>query len=433
MIPKLKKERQIAEKLAERPLSFQAVRRQIRQKPLNRWALRGLYLLLFVALFGDFIANQKPLYCVIEGKTWFPVGRQYLVDLGLAKWDVRFLTKPWPEQQYDRVIMPLIPYSAQQIDLKNGNYRSPFGPQSVKNWRYRHWLGTDQLGRDVTAGLIAGSRTAILVGFVAMSIAALIGVFFGAVAGYFGDDRLRLSFSKLIFLSLGLFLGIFWAFGARSYALTEGRFGLEFVKSLLILSLVLALFYLLARLAEKAGIGTKRASIQADNLVMRLIDVVNSVPVLLFVLAALALIKERNILYVMAIIGLLRWTGVARFLRAELLRVRKMEYMEAAKALGFSDWRIIRRHAIPNSIGPVMIALAFGIAGAVLVEAFLSFLGIGLPPESVSWGSMLNHVRSNFAAWWLALFPGLAIFFTVMIFNLLGESLTEVMDPRGGG
>lgn len=430
MIPKLKRERQIAEKLAERPLSFKAIRRQIRQKPINRWALRGLTLLLFVALFGDFLANQKPLYCVIDGKTWFPVGRQYLVDLGLAKWDAEFLTKPWHEQKYERVLMPLIAYSAQQIDLKNGNYRSPFDRQEIKNWHYRHWLGTDQLGRDVAAGMIAGARTSILVGFVAMSIAALIGIFFGAVSGYFGDDRLRVSAAKLILGVLGLFLGLFWAFGARSYALTEGRFGLEIVKSLAILSLVLTLFYFLARLLEKMGIGRKRVLIQADNLVMRLIDVMNSIPALLFILAALALIKDRNILYVMAIIGLLRWTGIARFLRAELLRIRKMEYMEAARALGFSDWRVIRRHAIPNGIGPVTIALAFGIAGAVLLEAYLSFLGIGLPPESVSWGSMLNHVRANFAAWWLALFPGLAIFFTVMIFNLLGESLTEALDPR---
>ena len=107
-----------------------------------------------------------------------------------------------------------------------------------------------------------------------------------------------------------------------------------------------------------------------------------------------------------------------------------MGYVEAARVLGLSEWRILWRHAAPNALGPVLIALAFGIAGAILLEAFLSFLGIGLSPEEVTWGTMLNVARSNFRAWWLALGPGLAIFFTVTIFNLLGEGLSEAMDPR---
>lgn len=430
MIPKLKRERQIADQLTHRPLSFRAIRRQVNASAVNRWALRGLNVLLFIALFGDFLANEKPLYCVVEGRTWFPVAHQYLVDLGVARWETRFLTTDWDQQPYQRVIMPLIPYSAEGIDLTNSNYKSPFDRQNVSSWRFRHWLGTDQLGHDVAAGLVAGARTAILVGLVAMSIAFIIGLFFGAVAGYFGDDRLRVSRAGLILVVIGFLLGLFWAFSSRSYQLSEGKLGLELIVSLLIFAGVIAAFYGVAALLKRLGIGRKKVLIPADNLVMRLIEIMNSIPALLFILAALAVIKDRSIFYVMGIIGLLRWTGIARFLRAELLRIRKMEYMEATRALGYSHWQAISRHAIPNGIGPVMIALAFGIAGAVLLEAYLSFLGIGLPPEAVSWGSMLNNVRSNFAAWWLALFPGLAIFATVMIFNLLGESLTEVLDPK---
>jgi peptide/nickel transport system permease protein len=133
----------------------------------------------------------------------------------------------------------------------------------------------------------------------------------------------------------------------------------------------------------------------------------------------------------MIIIGLLSWTGIAQFVRAELLRIRRQEYIEAAQALGFSDRRILFRHALPNALTPVLITVAFGIAGAVLLESFLSFLGIGLAAESVTWGTMLNLARYQFNAWWLAVFPGLAIFFTVTLFNLIGERLTEAMDPRG--
>ena len=102
----------------------------------------------------------------------------------------------------------------------------------------------------------------------------------------------------------------------------------------------------------------------------------------------------------------------------------------SAQALGYSEWRIILRHAVPNALTPVLITVAFGIASAILLEAFLSFLGIGVPPEQVTWGSMLNSARTYFSAWWLAIFPGLAIFVTVTIFNLLGEGLTDALDPR---
>ena len=132
----------------------------------------------------------------------------------------------------------------------------------------------------------------------------------------------------------------------------------------------------------------------------------------------------------MAIIGFTSWTGIARFIRAEMLRIRSLEYIEAAHALGFSEWRVIMRHAIPNALSPVMITIAFGIAAAILIESTLSFLGVGVSPETVTWGSLLAAARQSSSAWWLAVFPGCAIFITVTIFNLIGEGLTDALDPR---
>ena len=132
----------------------------------------------------------------------------------------------------------------------------------------------------------------------------------------------------------------------------------------------------------------------------------------------------------MLVIGAVGWTGIARFTRAELLRQKRMEYIEASKALGFSRFRQLVKHALPNSLSPVFIAIAFGIAASILIEAFLSFLGVGVPEQTVTWGKLLNYARKANDAWWLAIFPGLAIFMTVTMFNLIGEGLTDALDPR---
>ena len=154
-----------------------------------------------------------------------------------------------------------------------------------------------------------------------------------------------------------------------------------------------------------------------------------SIPTLFLIISVVALAKP-SIFIVMIIIGLTGWTGIARFIRAELLKVRNLEFIEAANALGYSESRIVFKHAIPNALSPVLIAIAFGIASAILTEATLSFLGIGVPAESLTWGSLLSASRQNTGAWWLAVFPGLAIFVTVTVYNLVGEGLTDALDPR---
>ena len=163
---------------------------------------------------------------------------------------------------------------------------------------------------------------------------------------------------------------------------------------------------------------------------MRLIEIVNAIPALFLLLAAVAILEKPSIISVMVIIGLLRWTSIARFIRAELLRVRSLEFIEAAEAMGYSDWRIIIRHAIPNAIAPVLITIAFGVASAILIEAFLSFLGIGLENDEITWGLLLSFARESTTSWWLAIFPGLAIFVTVTLFNLIGDGLTEALDSK---
>lgn len=428
-----KSEKRIAQQLQSGALdqSYGAlVRRQFRKNRLAVWSLRALYALLFVALFADFIANEKPLYCKIDGKVYFPVLKQYAVGLGWGHWEARFVTSDWQDLKYEAVVLPLIPYSTKTMDKRNMGKVSPTGRQRLASWRYRHWFGTDEVGRDVLAGMIAGTRTAMLVGVVSMAIATVIGIFFGAIAGYFGDDKLQVSRIRLVLNLLGLFFAVFYGFTVRSYAFVEGKFGAELFKSLGIFVGILLFVNVLASISKKISFLGKKITIPADMLVMRFIEMLNSIPALLLILSVVAVIRKPSILYIMAIIGLIRWTSIARFIRAELLKVRSLSYIEAAQAMGFSNTRIILRHALPNALTAVLIAIAFGVASSILLESFLSFLGIGVDVAQVTWGTLLNKGQQNISAWWLSVFPGLAIFFTVLIFNLIGEGLSDALDPK---
>ncbi len=410
------------------------VKQRFFKNKLAKWSLRILIVIFLIGTFADFIANEKPLYCKIEGKTYFPVFKQYAVDLGLSTWDTKFYQTPWSEHNYEKLIMPPIPYSHFTIDSKNSRFKSPFDNQDVPSTRYWHWLGTDQFGKDVAAGMVRGARIAMLVGIISMLIASIIGIFFGVLGGFFGDNRFKVSRVRVLLNIIGIFFSYFYGFQVRSYALRmageNGTLAIELSKSLFIVFVILLLCNLLARITERNNFLSKKITIPVDIIVMRIIEIMNSIPALFLLLAVMAILEQPSIISVMVIIGLIRWTGIARFVRAELLRIRSLEYIEAAEAMGFKDWRIILKHGLPNAIAPVLITIAFGIASAILLEAILSFLGIGLALEEVTWGELLSYARRNTRAWWLALFPGLAIFITVTILNIIGDGLTDALDPK---
>ncbi len=167
-----------------------------------------------------------------------------------------------------------------------------------------------------------------------------------------------------------------------------------------------------------------------DALIMRFVDIMLCFPSFFLILAVVAFL-EPSIWNIMIVIGLTNWMGVARLVRAEFLSLKKREFVLAAKAIGASDFRIIFRHLLPNALAPVLVSATLGIPGAILTEAALSFLGIGVQPPTASWGNMLTAGKDNLEiAWWLSLFPGLAILLTVLAYNLLGESIRDVLDPR---
>jgi len=235
----------------------------------------------------------------------------------------------------------LAPYNPGQIDIEN-----ILTPPSSS-----HIFGTDSLGRDLFSRMVYGTRISLMVGFVAVGIASLIGIALGAIAGYYGK----------------------WT----------------------------------------------------DVIIMRFIDIMLCFPTFFLILAVIALL-EPSIINIMVIIGATSWMGMARLMRAEILSLKERDFIYAERAIGASDLRIIARHLIPNAMAPVLVSVTLGIAGAILVESSLSFLGIGVQPPTPSWGNILSEGKAVMGAgWWMMAFPGLAIFITVLGYNLLGEGIRE--------
>ncbi len=425
---KSRKVSQQAEAIVHLPKNYNPIRR-FREAPGSRWALRVLYVLLLIALFAGLIANQKPLYCKVEGNTHFPVLESTLVQLGW--YDIqKTLGQPnWHQLQYESVLWPLIPYSAHEIDMNNMGYVGPFDQQQVRSWQFRHWLGTDRNGRDLAAGMITGLRYAMMVGVVAMSVATFIGLIMGTIAGYFGNRQLSSSLPGIAGSCLGLVAGSYWGIYCRMPFFGTGQLIWQLSMSFLIFWLAFLPFYFLGFFLEKRLYPTRKYYVAIDQIIMRIIEIVDSVPPLLLILAILPVLKSPSILNVMLIIGLVSWTGIARFIRAEVLKVREQEYIQAVQVMQFSNWRILTRHVLPNSISPVLIVIAFGMASAILAESTISFLGIGLNEKEITWGYLLNQAQERASAWWMAVFPGLGIFLTVSLFNSLGEGLTRAIDP----
>lgn len=167
-----------------------------------------------------------------------------------------------------------------------------------------------------------------------------------------------------------------------------------------------------------------------DTLLMRFVDIMLAFPTFFLILAVIAIL-EPSILTIMAVIGITGWMDVARLVRAEFLTLKERDFVDAARAVGVSNTRLIFRHILPNALSPVFVAATFGVAGAILVESGLSFLGLGVQPPAPSWGNILTSGKDNIeVAWWLSLYPGLAILITVLSYNLVGEGLRDALDPR---
>jgi len=284
-------------------------------------------------------------------------------------------------------------------------------------------LGTDDLGRDVFARMLQGAWVSLTVGFVAVGISVLIGILMGGIAGYFGQNRVSVD---QILAAFALLLG---AALLVAGAIFSGP-----------ALLLIGAAYVVFSVWWKKGSGKQSlpkwikvffaGAISIDTLIMRFVDIMLCFPSFFLILTVVALLPA-SMYNIMIVIGLTSWMGTTRFVRAEFLSLREQDFVTAARALGVGNWRIIFRHMIPNAIAPVLVSATIGIATAILTEAGLSFLGFGVPPPHATWGNILSDgKRFIFDAPWLTFIPGFAILIVVLSFNLFGEGLRDILNPK---
>lgn len=367
-------------------------------------------MITLIALLGPILANEKPYYCTLEGKTYYPLFAGTTVA-ELSNAHPAHSPVDWQNTSFGAIWRAPVPYSYHTIDLETGGYRSPFSQQKASG-NYRHWLGTDQLGRDVLSGMIRGCRVSLFVGLLSMIIAVLIGLPFGALSAWWGDHDLRVHTGRFLLLIVTSLLLILLLFAHVSFRAI-------IISTLFIMSVnVMAYFFWITK---RSG----RVRIPFDRIVIGLISIVDGFPALFLILVLVALLPVSGWLVITLVIALLRWPAMARYMRAEVFKIKETNYIKAARITNIPSGRILRQHIVPYALRPVMISFIFGISSAILAESSLSFLGIGLPTDELNWGRLLAQSRSQFEAWWLVLFPGLAIFLTLLSFYTIGNSFQQ--------
>jgi oligopeptide transport system permease protein len=288
-------------------------------------------------------ANQTSLADTIQGRSLWQdaitrLRKNHLAMAGLVILMIMVvvaLLTPW-----------IAPYSYEVQDLDLGA-----SPPSAA-----HWLGTDTFGRDLLTRVMYGGRVSLAVGFIATTVALVIGVFWGAIAGYAG-----------------------------------GR---------------------------------------TDAFMMRLVDILYALPFMIFIIL-LMVVFGRSILLLFLAIGCVEWLTMARIVRGQVLSLRQQEFVEAAVAMGLSPLTIIIRHVIPNILGPIIVYVTLTIPSVMLLEAFLSFLGLGIQPPQSSWGLLISYGVETMEEYpWLLLYPGLVLSVTLFSLNFLGDGLRDALDPK---
>jgi peptide/nickel transport system permease protein len=318
----------------------------------------------------------------------------------------------------------IIPYSSTHVDINNMDYKSPFDHQNVATIHHRHWFGTDAVGRDVSAGLLSGSRKALVIGLSSAILATIIGSLVGLFAGFFGNGSFWIS-RKFFWITLpfGLFYFYQVAILIQTFSTKTHFYSYFLIYSFVFATLIGLILYLCKRFCPLQY--SKKFAIPVREWIMRLIDIFQSIPLIIQLFALLPFIGQPSTLKIICLIGFLSWTIIAQITEREMLKVKKMEYFNAAKAMGFSALRIAYRHSFPNLIVPIFVSFTYIAANSIMIEALLSFLGMGFSTNTVTWGSMMHEAKTNPSAWWLAVFPGMCIFYTVLQLNKIGDLLSR--------
>ena len=319
----------------------------------NLYSLYIFSFLFILSIFAEVISNDKPLLMMIDDKLYIPLVIDYKETHfgGVFETEADYkddFMKDLINEKNNWAIFPLNPNSYNTINLNNS--RPNPAPPSLDNY-----LGTDDRGRDVLARLIYGFRLSVIFAFVLTIIAVIIGIFFGAIQGYF-----------------------------------VGR---------------------------------------TDLFLQRFIEIWSSMPEL-YLLIIFSSLFEPSLSLLIILLSLFGWIGLSDYVRAEFLKGRNMDYVIAARTMGLTNYQIIIRHILPNSMISVITFLPFRISGAILILTSLDFLGLGVPPDTPSLGELLSQGKENIEAWWLSLTTFTVLVGTLLLLIFIGEGIRESMDSR---
>lgn len=333
--------------------TYSIIWKNFRRSKRSIYSLYIFLILFIVSLFAEIISNDKPIIMSINDKIYYPYVIEYTeVDFGgvfetSPDYKGHYITKLL-ENDNNWAIFPINPHTYNSINFNN-TAPNP-APPSMNNI-----LGTDDRGRDVFARLLYGFRISVLFALVLTAIGIIIGLFFGAIQGYFA-----------------------------------GR---------------------------------------VDLYLQRFVEIWGSMPEL-YILIIFASIFEPSILLLIVLLSLFGWISLSDYVRAEFLKGRNMDYVNAARTLGLTDWQIITKHILPNSLISVVTFLPFRISGAILILTSLDFLGLGVPSTTPSLGELLSQGKDNISAWWLSLTTFVVLVTTLILLIFIGEGIRESISGK---
>lgn len=289
-----------------------------------------------------------------------------------------------------------------------------------------HWLGTDALGRDLLFSLVTGASRSLFISLLAGLAASAIGTFIGSISAYFGDGRWKVPLAGLAVFLIGGLLLVYGALVLWPVAILQESGWIAFSATFAAGIACYPAYICLKRLPFLK----RRVAVPLDRAIQRFTEVFTVIPQL-YLVVVFAMLIPMNVISLGILLTISSWVGISRLVRAEMIRVRSMSYIESARIMGMSEWRIFIRHALPNALEPVATHTCFVMANLLIAESTLSFIGIGISPEVVSWGSIINGFIENTSAWWLAFFPALLIYLLVLSYHAIGKDIDKLLHPAG--
>ncbi|MBK8515035.1 MAG: ABC transporter permease [Saprospiraceae bacterium] len=366
---------------------------------LYRLSIFIIFFYIAVAFLAPFIAGDTPIICLNNGVISLPI-----INSGIRN----------EISEGSKCLMPLIPFSTQNIDPKYKTGISPFDKRQSGVFKSRHWMGTDKLGRDVASAMVHGSAIALKIGFLSVFFSFIIGVSLGMAAGYYQDNSIKMSWIQLSADFLFFITGVYYMW--MEFIVFNDSFYLFLLGSIFVMICLIILHKLTGKFVT-----LYQFYVPVDIVIVKIIEIRKSFPGIFLLLALISIFRVPSVWNIVIIITILSWADFARLTRGDTLSIKNENYIISAQVLGFSDIRIMWRHILPNILPTLIVAVCFSIGGAVILESTLSFLGIGLPVEEVSWGKLMAEGR-NMRYWWLVFFPGLAIFVLVLSLNSIASA-----------